>query len=106
MIMNKRENHRLLMTIEAGNRRIEGVRCKVYLPERVTNPVQLQFFLTEGQQSQGDISQGQGAIRGEIKDASGVVQTNIRAEKVHFRNKSSTHWGFEREHFMIGKPRE
>lgn len=103
MAKHKRENYRLLMTIQTPHHRIEGIRCKVYLPEKVTAPIQLQFFPTEAQRNQCFFFEG--AVQGEIKDPSGVVWTCIEAEKVYCPKVSTRSWGFEEETLMIGRPR-
>lgn len=102
MTEQKTENYRLLMTIDGPNLRIEGVRCKIYLPETVTDPIQLQFFPTEAQRKNCQLFEG--TVHGEIKDSSGTIQTTIQAQKVYFPTISTTHWGFEKETLMIGKP--
>ena len=101
---DKKENYQLFVTIESGKIRQEKVRCKVYLPERLTDPIELQFFPTEDQvpylRHAFEFS-----IRGEIENLSGVVDTRIQAQKVYSVRLSSMHWGPEiTENVLIGKP--
>lgn len=99
-----KENYQLFVTIEAGNILQEKVRCKVYLPERLTDPIALHLFPTEDQvpylQHAFEFS-----IRGEIDNLSGTVDTRIQAQKVYSIRLSSTGWGPEiTEHLLVGEP--
>jgi hypothetical protein len=99
-----KENYQLFVTIETGKIRQEKVRCKVYLPERLTNPIALHFFPTEDQvpylRHAFEFS-----IRGDIENLSGALDTRIQAQKVYSTGFSSTDWGPEiTEHLLIGEP--
>jgi len=101
---DKKETYQLFVTIETGKIREEKVRCKVYLPERLIDPIVLHFFPTEDQvpnlRNVFEFS-----IRGEIENFSGAVATSIEAEKVYSIKLSSAHWGPEiTENILIGEP--
>jgi len=101
---DKKENYQLFVTIETGKIRQEKVRCKIYLPERLTEPISLYFFPTEDQvpnlRHVFEFS-----MRGEIENLSGALDTRIQAQKVYSVRLSSTDWGPEiTEHLLIGKP--
>jgi len=101
---DKKEDYQLFVTIESGKIRQEKVRCKVYLPERLTDPIELQFLPTEDQvpylRNVFEFS-----IQGEIKNLSGTVATRIQAQKVYSIRLTSTAWGSEiAENLLIGKP--
>ena len=89
---DKKEDYQLFVTIETGKIRQEKVRCKVYLPERLTDPIALHFFPTEDQvpylRNAFEFS-----IQGEIENLSGVVETRIQAQKVYSIKLSSTALG-------------
>jgi len=101
---DKKEDYQLFVTMETGKIRQEKVRCKVYLPERLTDPIALHFFPTEDQvpylRRAFEFS-----IRGEIENLSGAIDTRIQAQKVYSIKLSSTHWGPEiTESVLIGEP--
>ena len=104
MIENRKEDYQLFVTIKTNKFREEKVRCKVYLPERLTDPITLHFFPTEDQvphlRNVFEFS-----MQGEIEDFSGAVATTIQAEKVYSIKLSSTDWGPEiTGHLLIGEP--
>jgi len=104
LLEDKKENYQLFVTIETGKIRQEKVRCKVYLPERLVDPIALHFFPTEDQvphlRNVFEFS-----IRGDIENLSGVLDTRIRAQKVYSIRLSSRGWGSEiTEHLLIGEP--
>lgn len=106
MEMTKREDHRLRVTIQSERTRIENVRCKVYLPTRLMDPILLTFYPTEEQYDLFHVFQG--TVRGEVKGSSGSAGTRILANNVYFLEKHHSpifaDWVLDEEAFVVGKP--
>ena len=104
MIENRKEDYQLFVTLENDKIREGKVRCKVYLPEKLIDPIRLHFYPTEDQVYKlRNIFEF--SIKGEIEDFSGIVRTRIQAEKVYSVNLLSTHWGPKiTENILVGEP--
>ncbi|MGA2517226.1 MAG: hypothetical protein ABSG44_11830 [Thermodesulfobacteriota bacterium] len=104
MIENRKEDYQLFVTLENDKIREGKVRCKVYLPKKLTDPIALHFFPTENQvphlRNVFEFS-----LQGDIESLSGVLDTSIQAQKVYSTGFSSTAWGPEiTEHLLTAEP--
>jgi hypothetical protein len=77
--------------------------CEVFLPERVTDPIELHFHPTKGQ-TLGAFP-FEFSIHGPIKTPSGQTIGRIEANKVYHKHQSRTHWGPDvSETILVGEP--
>jgi len=98
------EDHRLKVSITHDNNVTEDILCEVYLPKRLTEPVELIFRPTSQQLGQLGLP-FEFSIYGEIKDSSGEPRTRINANKVYSKYGSTKQWGQEiSESVIIGEP--
>jgi hypothetical protein len=106
MLAKKREDYRLCVSITNGEgRTIKDVLCKVYLPQRVADPVELHFLPTKEQTKELWGIPFQFSIYGEGKDHSRKVNTIVQANIVYKRDLSVTEWGVGiSETTFLGKP--
>jgi len=91
---SKTEDHRLKVSITHDDHVTDDILCEVYLPKRLTEPVEL-IFRPTSQQSRELGWPFEFSIYGEIKDFSGEPRTRINANKVYYKHGSTKHWGHE-----------
>lgn len=90
-LQQKEEDHLFEATIKADDFQIEGVRCKLYLPPRLTDPISLIFFpTTEQARILGDKLTWRFSVYGELHHGPDYV-TKIHAENV-YSGGVSTKW--------------
>ena len=89
---DKKENYQLFVTIRTDKFQIEKVLCKVHLPKKLFDHIELYFHPTEDQVPKLR-NVFRFSIYGEIKNFSGSIQTSIQSEKVYSINLHETHWG-------------
>ncbi|MHB8844335.1 MAG: hypothetical protein ACYC7L_06250 [Nitrospirota bacterium] len=94
MTEQRKEDHRLYSTITTDKIRFDDVLCRVYLPNRLTNPINLLFSPTDEQMKLLD-NVFEFSVSGDIKGFSGEVETSILADKVFKQNASTQYWGLE-----------
>lgn len=90
--MRQKEDYRIITTIKSNKSIIDGVLCKVFLPKRLTEPVELYFYPDEEQRHKLE-KMFEFSITGEVKGFSGELESRIQADKVYFKTGSTTYWG-------------
>ncbi len=94
MIEQRKENHRLFLTIQSDKIRVEGVLCRVYLPLKLTDPINLLFSPTDEQMKLLE-NIFEFSITGEVKGFSGEVEVRIQSNKAYTHHSSSKYWGID-----------
>lgn len=103
-MISKTEDHKLQVSITHEDHIVDDILCEVYLPKRLTEPVEL-IFRPSSQQSEQLGLPFELSIYGEIKDLSGELRTRIKANKVYCKYGSTKHWGHDiSESVIIGEP--
>src|SRR6266404_7088827 len=109
---NRKENYLLDVTITAEDESIPNVRnsipnvrCKVYLPERLTDPVRLTFHLDKEMARLFQwLHIWRFSIEGERNPEPGF-RTKISAKNVHSMDMTITHWSPElAEAVLVAEP--
>ena len=102
---DRKKNHKLKVTITHNGKAVENVLCDVYLPKRLTDPIELQFMPTSDQIIPDSLFKF--SIYGEFVGFSGKVETVIEATEVYCTKRSRARWGSDIvEPLMIGEPRD
>ena len=101
---SQNKDYRLKVSITHDKRTTGNILCEVYLPKKITDPVELIFHPTSEQSNQLGWP-FEFSVCGKIKDFSGQLETTIEANKVYFEQGSTKHWGHElSESLLIGEP--
>lgn len=88
----RKEDYRIFVKIASDKACIENVLCKIFLPKRLTEPIELYFYPNDEQRRKlENISEF--SITGEMKGFSGELKAKIQADKVYFKNRSTEYWG-------------
>ncbi len=104
MTGHQKEDYRLPVTILTDKYKVENVLCKVYLPSRLTNSIDLFFYPDEDQILKLD-EIFEFSIVGEQIGFSGEVEVRIQADKIYLKNRSTTHWSRDiKESIFVGNP--
>ncbi len=98
---NSKEDYLLQVCIKAGDLQIENVRCKVYLPSKLTDQILMYFHLNQEQgRLFGDLNVWRFSIQGQVNE-----QVKIIADKVYSQHLTNQYWGPGiSEHILIAKP--
>ncbi len=78
MVTKKKQDFHLKVTITIGKNTLDNVICDIFLPEKVTDPIELCFHPTKEQMFKL-INQYEFSLYGEIQD------TKIQAKKAYFK---------------------
>ena len=98
------EDYKLKINIAHDDQVTEDILCDVYLPKRLTEPVEL-IVRPTAQQSRHLGWPFEFSISGEIKGFSGERSTLVRADKVYYKHGSTKHWGHEiADSVIVGEP--
>jgi hypothetical protein len=101
---SRTEDHKLKVSIKHDNRVTHDILCEVYLPKRLTEPIELVFRPTPQQSIDLDWP-FEFSIYGETRDLLGEPRTLIKADKVYYKHGSTKHWGHEiSESVIIAEP--
>lgn len=88
----KKEQYQLHVTLnDTGKTRVRNVRCKVYLPQKVTGPVVFYLYPTKAQAAKMD-NLAEFILIGNIKNTGNEVTGQIYAQKVFSRGLSRKYW--------------
>lgn len=99
----QKEDYKLKVSITSDGSTTTDILCEVYLPKRLTDPIELSFKPPGGKKHPSYPFKF--SVYGEIKDFSGNIQTIIEAEKVYFKKGGTTHWGPDiSETIIVGEP--
>ena len=100
----REEDYRLKLSVTTEKRTVEEILCEVYLPKRLTQPVELIFQLSK-EQTQLLGFPFEFSVFGEIKDSSENLNTIIKADKVYYKKASTKYWGPELTGaLLVGEP--
>lgn len=87
-----REDYRILVKIQNDKSCVDDVLCKIYLPKRLTEPIELYLYANEEQRRKLD-GIFEFSIVGELKGFSGKIEARIKVDKAYFKSSSKVHWG-------------
>lgn len=102
----RKEDYRIFVRIQSDKASVDNVLCKVYLPKRVTEPINLIFYPNEEQKK---MLEGvfEFSVVGELKGFSGKTESSIKSEKVYSKTGSTVYWGPDiKESVHAGEPRD
>lgn len=100
----REEDYRLKLSVTTEKRTVEEILCEVYLPKRLTEPVEL-IFRPSKEQTQLLGYPFEFSVFGEIKDSSGNLNAIIKADKVYDKKASTKYWEPElSESLLVGEP--
>ena len=105
-VKEKKEDYRLHVSLKGDEgHSVKNVLCKIYLPKRLTDPIELYFLPTKEQTEESWSIPFNFSIYGERKDRSGKVNTIVQANEVYNKDMSVTEWGDGvSETLLIGDP--
>lgn len=89
-----KEDYRVLVRIFTDKFCIEDVLCKVFLPKRLTEQIELYFYPNEEQRRKLE-GIFEFSIAGDVKGFSGEAEVKIEADKVYFKTRSKVYWGHD-----------
>ena len=102
----RKADYTVFVNIEREEFIIQRVLCKIYLPERLTDSIELRFF-PSAEQLAAIQDPFEFSVKGEVKDAENVLQSRVESTKVY---RDQTFLSYlpsditERE--IIGTPRD
>jgi hypothetical protein len=103
-IKEQKEDYRIFVTLLVDKYNVNDVLCKIFLPKRLTEPIELYFYPDKEQRSKLE-NIFEFSIIGELKGFSGKLETRIQSDKVYFKTGSTVHWGHNiAESVFIGEP--
>lgn len=102
----RKADYTLYVHIKRDDFLVKDVRCKIYLPERLTDSIELRFFPT-AEQSSAIRDPSEFAIEGMIKESDDFVSTRIHANKIYRISSSISYYPSDiTEGEIIGTPRD
>ena len=103
-VEGRKEDYLFRATIVSDGFKVEGLRCKVFLPLRFSDPILLYFHLDEDQAMilRGNRNLWKFSLRGELGWPS--HKTLIEADNVFTRRISSKAWGDVTDSILIAEP--
>lgn len=103
-MVERKEDYRIFVKIATDKACVEDVLCKIFLPKRLTEKIELYFYPNEEQRRKLE-GIFEFSIIGELKGFSGKAMAEIQANKVYFKNRSTEYWGNNiTESTFIGNP--
>jgi hypothetical protein len=90
--INREENYLVKATLVVKDTEINGVPCKIYLPERIHEKPYV-VFKPSKEDSHKIMASHKGALRANICGFDKEIQTTIEAPKVYFSGSFTKHWG-------------
>lgn len=104
--MPRKADYTLYVNVNTEDLVVEDVHCKIHLPKKVTDSIELRFLPTPEQFSAMQYAP-EFAIEGEIKESDGFVSTRIRSDKVYRLSSSTSYYPSNiTEEKIIGTPRD
>jgi len=96
----KKEDYRFKARISFGQRNVDELLCKLFLPQRLADSIRIIFIPNRGQwaalQSASSFS-----LYGEVIGLSGDVQHIIEADKVYYESATDRIWGTDIEDYIV-----
>jgi len=89
MSIKPKPDIRLEVTITSEKRIINDILCYIFLPKRVSDPIELYLYPTK-EQMKWLFNFHEVSLHGEIKNGSNVVLKKVQAKKAYLIKKSST----------------
>lgn len=90
--LNRKENHFVNATVIIENNEIEGVPCKIYLPERIHEKPYIVLKPLKND-AERILASWQGTLKAIIYGFDKKIETTIEAPEVYFSGASTTYWG-------------
>jgi len=104
--INREENHLVKATLVVQDTEINGVPCKIYLPERIHEKPYV-VFKPSKEDAHKIMASHKGALRANIYGFDKEIQTTIEAPEVYFSGSFTKHWGDDiSETTVPGEPQD
>ncbi|MBW2662413.1 MAG: hypothetical protein JRD93_10590 [Deltaproteobacteria bacterium] len=104
--LNREENHLVKATLLVKDTEINGVPCKIYLPER-THEKPYVVFKPSQEDAHKIMGSHKGTLKATIYGFDKEIQTTIEAPEVYFSGGSTKHWGDDISETTIpGEPQD
>ena len=104
VLSSREEDFKLKVTVTYKERTIGDILCEVYLPERLTDPVEVILRPTKEQSNQLGYP-FKFSVYGEIRGSANERRGIIKADRVYYKQDSTRYWQQElSETVLIGEP--
>lgn len=104
--LNREENYFVKATLIVNGTKINGVPCKIYLPER-THEKPYVVLKPSQEDAQKIMASHKGTLRATICGSDKEIQTTIEAPEVYFSGSSTKRWGDDISEITVpGKPQD